>query len=333
MNFRKYLPSLPFTLLVGAFILSGVLIYGATYVGAGKKLAILSVDDARPTDPTLASLDSDHDGLPDWEEAVRGTDPHNADTDGDGSLDGEEVKLARDPNKPAPGDSLLSKENEQFISDLLSSASSTNITDDVSQRLFAQYASALNKGGSADQQTQEEIVKDALAHASVPLHGKTYTPSDLTVIRETKESVRSFANQTIQVIQKHPNASLMNTVVVFGAAMDTGDKRSTAAFPILGKEYRALAADLLRIPVPSSYAATYLQIINAYEKGGAAFEDMRFHEKDPVRALSGFANYVQMMRLSIDMLTGIAQKITDSGILFNATEAGSVWKTFLAPSA
>ncbi|MGD8686616.1 MAG: DUF2341 domain-containing protein, partial [Syntrophobacterales bacterium] len=37
-----------------------------------------------------AILDSDEDGLTNWEEYLRGTDPFNADTDGDGILDGED---------------------------------------------------------------------------------------------------------------------------------------------------------------------------------------------------------------------------------------------------
>jgi hypothetical protein len=37
-----------------------------------------------------ADLDSDGDGLTNWEEYLRGTDPFNPDTDGDGILDGED---------------------------------------------------------------------------------------------------------------------------------------------------------------------------------------------------------------------------------------------------
>ncbi len=40
------------------------------------------------TDPTL---DSDHDGLPDVQERVLGTDPNNPDTDNDGVTDGDEI--------------------------------------------------------------------------------------------------------------------------------------------------------------------------------------------------------------------------------------------------
>jgi len=55
------------------------------------------------------TLDSDGDGLTDWEEIhVYGTDPHNWDTDGDGLSDGDEVhKYGTDPLNPdTDGDGL-----------------------------------------------------------------------------------------------------------------------------------------------------------------------------------------------------------------------------------
>jgi len=46
----------------------------------------------------LKKIDSDGDGLSDWEEIhVFGTDPFDEDTDGDGMNDGEEVFLGRNP--------------------------------------------------------------------------------------------------------------------------------------------------------------------------------------------------------------------------------------------
>ena len=47
-------------------------------------------------DPALA-IDSDHDGLRDWEEVLWKTDSKIADTDGDGTNDGDEVKAGRNP--------------------------------------------------------------------------------------------------------------------------------------------------------------------------------------------------------------------------------------------
>ncbi len=45
----------------------------------------------------LDTLDSDHDGFTDVQEALIGTDPHNADTDGDGHNDFDEVKNGYNP--------------------------------------------------------------------------------------------------------------------------------------------------------------------------------------------------------------------------------------------
>ena len=41
--------------------------------------------------------DADEDNLKDWEEELWTTDPKNPDTDGDGTLDGEEIRLERNP--------------------------------------------------------------------------------------------------------------------------------------------------------------------------------------------------------------------------------------------
>jgi probable HAF family extracellular repeat protein len=63
--------------------------------------------------PVALPTDSDADGLSDEQEAVIGTDPAVADTDGDGLLDGTEVQMAQGTGCPDPlvadsdGDSLL----------------------------------------------------------------------------------------------------------------------------------------------------------------------------------------------------------------------------------
>lgn len=52
-------------------------------------------------DDQLKALDSDHDGLSDYDEIyIYHTDPHNPDSDGDGYSDGDEVTHNYDPNKP-----------------------------------------------------------------------------------------------------------------------------------------------------------------------------------------------------------------------------------------
>lgn len=66
---------------------------------------------------TAGDLDSDGDGLTDWEEInIYGTDPFNPDTDGDGLTDWEEIMIyGTDPLNPDTDYDLLSDGDEIFI--------------------------------------------------------------------------------------------------------------------------------------------------------------------------------------------------------------------------
>ncbi len=327
MNLYRFLPSRQFTFFIGAVALSILLIYGASFLGSGKKPGFLAAE-IIPTDPSIAARDTDGDSLPDWEEAVRGTDPNRADTDNDGTPDGEEIHVGRDPLKQGPNDSLISKESEEFVNGLIESASSTNLTSDISRTLFAQYIGSLNKGTNGDTQTQDALVEDAVNRAHVPLRGTIYNMPQLKVVADTKTNIHSFANASIVAMTRHPNASQINTAVVFDAAIGQTDPRAVKTLAIIGAEYHTMARDLANVPVPSSYADSYLQMINAYEQAAGAFEDMQAATDDPVRSIAGFANYVEMMSRSVALLKDIALKVKESGILFTTSETGSLWASF-----
>ena len=55
--------------------------------------------EAPTTVPTAATVDTDGDGLPDTDEASRGTNPASNDSDGDGVFDGYEVSVGLDPTR------------------------------------------------------------------------------------------------------------------------------------------------------------------------------------------------------------------------------------------
>ncbi len=66
------------------------------FLPMGKTLAL----EARPSSDDLKKMDTDNDGLSDYEENyIYHTDPVKADNDSDGFVDGEEVKFGFDPNK------------------------------------------------------------------------------------------------------------------------------------------------------------------------------------------------------------------------------------------
>lgn len=78
------------------------------------KILLESEDQAGPSGPV--AVDSDGDGLNDWEEAVFGTDPLNPDTDGDGYSDAVELLAGYNPLGPglAGPDILAQARNNIF---------------------------------------------------------------------------------------------------------------------------------------------------------------------------------------------------------------------------
>ncbi len=89
------------TIIIGIILLIGGVIFVYKYSDEetllGKKVSKTVSE---------SFIDSDNDGLRDWEEELFGTDPHNPDTDSDGYLDGEEVDSGHNPLVKAPGDKL-----------------------------------------------------------------------------------------------------------------------------------------------------------------------------------------------------------------------------------
>ena len=88
------------------------------------------------------NLDSDHDGLKDWEEKIYLTTSDNPDTDGDGTSDGEEIKGGRNPLKPGPDDKLSiplpSVENENKTQEIANELISKSLTQIIARAAAGQ---------------------------------------------------------------------------------------------------------------------------------------------------------------------------------------------------
>ena len=85
-----------FAVIFGVIQLSQNLKITVPLDDSGQTNQVAEFDEAK-----LRVLDTDEDGLTDWEELnVHGTSPYLADSDSDGTSDREEIALATDPNCP-----------------------------------------------------------------------------------------------------------------------------------------------------------------------------------------------------------------------------------------
>ncbi len=109
---QKTLPMLIRELLFACSILVlitiGIWLFSETTVSTSIPLdsSKMFTKERTATASSIHTADTDGDGLPDFEERLRGTDVEKPDTDGDGTSDGEEVTLGRDPKRAGPDDIL-----------------------------------------------------------------------------------------------------------------------------------------------------------------------------------------------------------------------------------
>lgn len=96
--------SLRLKVVLGILVLIAVFFVfrAVSYLHAQTQTATISVSTHEDGSNVISQysspmLDSDHDGIPDVQEASYGTDPIKPDTDSDGYLDGEEIAAATDP--------------------------------------------------------------------------------------------------------------------------------------------------------------------------------------------------------------------------------------------
>lgn len=95
--------------------------FSAFYIIANKDALLSREESSKLTVLTSREVDSDGDGLTDFEEREKGTDPYNIDTDGDGYSDNQEIAAGFDPlsvqgadMKDSDQDGLNDEEEKKF---------------------------------------------------------------------------------------------------------------------------------------------------------------------------------------------------------------------------
>jgi len=155
------------------------LIFGFISLGQNLKLTFgesegekTDSSDAILEETKLKMMDTDEDGLNDWDEMnVYGTSPYLADSDSDGVNDLDEIKKGTDPNCPAGktcGTSLQKPSETTQPAAASSAPAETLPTEELQQLTPAEIRELLKQGGITDEQLQgasDEELKQLLDEA------------------------------------------------------------------------------------------------------------------------------------------------------------------------
>lgn len=293
------------TLRVAAASLLTVLMVGGTFLSTGPNpfFGMTRIAGAQSSEELLreyAAKDSDTDGLPDWQEALYGTDPLNPESFKAGVKDGEAVAQGLIEPKV-----IVRPENEPIDPDTIpgTAGAPSSLTDRFAQTLLKQYL--LNRTGTPP--TQEEIVafvQQGVAELSSETAGPDrYTLADVRVSGTNgTAALVSYAAEMEQAFARNTVSADKNELSYFADALK-GDNKALGKIEDISQAYADIAKALSSIAVPTEARQAHLTIMNALVHVSDTSSDMASMESDPLRALMGIGLY---QKYATSLVSGFA---------------------------
>lgn len=237
---------------------------------------------------SYAAKDSDTDGLPDWQEALYGTDPQNPESVKAGVTDGDAVAQGLVEPK-------VSVRTDDTSVDPVSvpgvSAGPATLTDQFARELFKQYLST--RGETAP--TTDDIV--SFVEVGVQNLNNSHASPDTFMVADIvsngatgPQAMRTYAIAAENVLLQNTVTTDDTALMYFSQAMN-GDKTAYKRLEAVGDAYRITAKRLMAMPVPKEAVPAHLAIANALVHMSEISEDMATVNEDPLRALMGIGLY------------------------------------------
>lgn len=268
-------------------------------------------------------LDSDGDGLKDWEEQLWNTDPHNPDTDGDGTRDGEEIARGRNPLKAAPNDSLtetlLTKKGA--LTPSKQPQKELTLTDKIARDLFVTYLQQKKDG------TDPDILKDQVVSSliqelqdPVPLVD-VFSEKNIVINSDTSpETIQSYIKDLESITaQEFKNKHITkNELSVLMEAMNkmekTGNSESFNQFQKYITGYENTVNKMKTLAVPQRYIPYHLSLINIFHNLTKINRDFMNFPLDPITGLAAINQYNLESSRITQTLSAIKDRLKIDGI-------------------
>jgi hypothetical protein len=297
MYLRRYLPSAQFTVIALSLLFAGGLVYGAELITQPPASSATVSAVTTPASGTSAE---------DWQATLDAIQAQNA-------------------------SSSLAGAAPQTVAQMLAAAQSSNITNSVGKSILINLSNAKSQGLGDDTPTQNQIISAAAAQVAATKPAHQYTSADLTIVADSKASLKAYGNGVMQILNAHGTASEQATLTAIDNATSKNDTTTLEALSPIGVAYQDITAQLLALPVPKTLSPLHLSVVNAYATIAATYPDMQASLTDPLRGIVGIQTYEAQLDMLGRVFINIAQDLSKNGILFNKDEPGSAWSFVLSP--
>jgi len=219
----------------------------------------------------IEETDTDGDGLPDWQEVLKGTDINNADTDGDGVMDADETTST-------------------------AQALSTEISDDtltakISTRIIEEYL-ALKERGAYTPERGRVLGQNIASEVRITTSFTPYSASGLTVVDSSIEAATAH-RLGLQVALEPLRSFSEPELLLYGRYIETHDPADLEVLAERADRYRAASRDMLDIPVPSDLKDAHLATANALSFFASVLDSMIVQAHDPLASITILAVFTR----------------------------------------
>lgn len=313
--------------IVGALALSVALIVGAYVLARGiHSPPVVQASSEQELLEAIAKRDTDSDGLPDWEEALYGTDPRAADTKNLGMSDQEAV--AKGLIVPAAvavrGDTPL--EPESMASSSLPVPPQGTLTRALSESFITEYLQAFaeSKDGVLSEEKMKAITDKVLNEldTSVVATPDFKKKSELKIQGSGPESLRAFAAAAEKVYLGHTREPSDTELILLQKVLETGDPVALKHIHNVAGLYEKGAVGLSVLPVPSELVDVHLKMVNALMRMSETTRDFTLADADPIATMIALKQYPEAVKKLGEAFAEVNQIYTRAGVVLEFDEAG-----------
>ncbi|MCX6751250.1 MAG: thrombospondin type 3 repeat-containing protein [Candidatus Nomurabacteria bacterium] len=301
-KYQKYLPSKKFVIITSVIIVLVVLIFviffmpssGENFGITGNKQA-LPVVIGNPTLPDLIQRDTDGDGVPDWEEALWGTDPHKKITFND-----------------TPDATYIANKKKELKIEGNVTADTTKLTETekFAREFFTSY-SAMKSSGQIDKNAINDFSSALGQNITNPTLVDRYTETDVKINAvDNPASKQKYYFEVKALFKKYQSAGLGSELDLVSQALASNSADGTSGntsqydkLPAIASAYQNFAQKVMGLSVPQSLAIYHLRIANSSNNTGISVSNMGKIAADPIVGLSGLSQY---QKYSDDLVKAVA---------------------------
>ncbi len=311
-------------IIVGAYILSGHT-GSTTLVNAGSTDNLLKA---------YAAKDSDSDGLPDWEEALYGTDPNNAHSVRADLTDGDAVAKGLATAHYGGVATTATTTPGIVASDIPgNNATPGSLTDQFSKLFFNNYV--VSRGDTKPTAAQmQTFVQGAIGDLlKTRTQIDAFSASQIKVSGTGSTALKSYAIQVEQAFKQHRANVPYHADVYFADAVERNDKTAIAHLKTISTSYLDTAKALVAVSVPQEMAQAHLALVNATARFGATVGDLASIDTDPIRGMLGLGSADKDSANFTKTIISVGHLFTEGGVMFQPSEPGyGFYKTATALS-